>query len=53
MLLAEREAVRSGLSALNALHIAAALMLAADELVTTEGLRKPIHRATSARVIAN
>ncbi len=52
MFLAEREAARSGLSALDALHIAAALMLAADELVTPEGLEKPIHRATAVRMIA-
>ena len=50
--LAEREAARSGLSALDALHIAAALMLAANEFVTTEGIRKPIHRTTGVRVVA-
>lgn len=51
--LAEHEAVPSGLSALDALHVAAAMMLGADELVTTEGLRKPIHRVTGVRVIAS
>jgi predicted nucleic acid-binding protein len=50
--LAEDEAARSGLNALDALHVASAVMLAADQLVTTEGLRKPIHRATSVRVTA-
>ncbi len=50
--LAEQEAARYGLSALDALHVAGASMLGADELVTTEGLRKPIHRATSVRVVA-
>jgi predicted nucleic acid-binding protein len=49
---AEQEAAQHGLSALDALHVAAALMLGADELVTTEGPRKPIHRATSVRVVA-
>lgn len=48
---AEREAARHGLNALDALHVAAAGLLGAAELVTTEGPRKPIHRATSVRVI--
>ena len=48
----EHEAVRFGLSALDALHVAAAGMLGADELVTTEGPRKLIHRATNVRVVA-
>ncbi|HEX8070209.1 MAG TPA: PIN domain-containing protein [Pyrinomonadaceae bacterium] len=34
-----------GLSALDALHVAAALAGGADELVTTEGATKPMHRA--------
>ncbi|MGH8573786.1 MAG: type II toxin-antitoxin system VapC family toxin [Gammaproteobacteria bacterium] len=50
--LAERDGARYGLSALDALHVTAASMLGADELVTTEGLRKSIHRATSVRVVA-
>lgn len=50
--LAEQEAGRYGLNALDALHVAAAGMLDADELVTTEGPRKPIHRATDVRVVA-
>jgi predicted nucleic acid-binding protein len=37
-------ASRSGLSALDALHAAAALSLGADEIVTTEKLGRPIHR---------
>jgi predicted nucleic acid-binding protein len=49
---AEQEAARFGLSALDALHIAAALALAADQLVTTEGPRKPIHRAEGVRIVA-
>jgi len=40
------EASRSGLSALDALHVAAAVSVRADELVTTEGRGKPIHRVT-------
>jgi hypothetical protein len=49
--LAEQEAAHSGLSALDGLHVAAALMLDADELVTTEGPRKPIHRVTQPRIV--
>jgi len=37
-------ASRYGLSALDALHAAAALSLGADEIVTTERLGRPIHR---------
>jgi len=48
---AEQEAAQYGLSALDALHVAAALMLSADEFVTTEGLRRPIHRAMGVRVV--
>jgi predicted nucleic acid-binding protein len=39
------EACDLGLAALDALHIAAALSVGATELVTTEKLDKPIHRA--------
>lgn len=49
---AEREATRHGLNALDALHVAAAIMLGADEFVTTEGPRKPIHRVTGVKVVA-
>lgn len=48
---AEWEAARYGLNALDALHVAAAVLLGAEELVTTEGPRKPIHRTTSVRVV--
>lgn len=40
-----------GLSALDALHVAAAIALHADELVTTEGPGKPIHRVTDVRIV--
>jgi hypothetical protein len=40
------------LSALDALHVTAAMMLAADELVTSEGLRQPIFRVTELRVVS-
>ena len=48
---AEWEAARYGLNALDALHVAAAVLLGADELVTTEAPRKPIHRTASIRVV--
>lgn len=48
---AEREANRHGLNGMDALHVAAALLLGADELVTTEGPRKPIHRVAGVRVV--
>ncbi|HSS78458.1 MAG TPA: PIN domain-containing protein [Thermoanaerobaculia bacterium] len=41
---AEKVAFRSGLSALDALHIAAARAVGADELITSEKPGKPIHR---------
>ena len=44
------EAVKVGLSAIDALHVAAAAAVGADELVTTERHGKPIHRATSVSV---
>jgi predicted nucleic acid-binding protein len=48
---AEAEARRHGLGALDALHLAAAHLLGADELVTTEGLHKPVHRSRLVRVV--
>ena len=33
-----------GLSAIDALHVAAAILVEADELITSEALSKPIHR---------
>ena len=50
--LAEGEAARYGLSALDGLHIAAAKLLGADEFVTTERPGKPVHRATGMDVVA-
>lgn len=39
-----------GLSALDGLHVAAALTVGADELVTTEGTSKPMHRAAGVKI---
>jgi len=47
---AYQEACRLGLAAVDALHVAAAIALHADELVTTEKREKPMHRVTSIKV---
>ena len=47
---AQSLASRFGLSALDALHVAAALSVGADEILTTERFEKPIHRVTEIRV---
>lgn len=49
---AYRHAAQYGLSALDALHVAAAIALGADELITAEGKGKPIHRVTALRVVS-
>jgi predicted nucleic acid-binding protein len=49
---AEREASNLGLAVMDALHLAAALAVGAEEIVTTEDLNKPIHRATTLKVIS-
>lgn len=46
------EACNSGLAALDALHVAAAVSIGAEELVTTEKPDKPIHRATGITVVS-
>ncbi|MBC6476253.1 MAG: PIN domain-containing protein [Hormoscilla sp. GM102CHS1] len=40
-----------GIAALDALHVAAAISVGAEELITTEKLSKPIHRATGITVV--
>jgi predicted nucleic acid-binding protein len=47
-----KEALASGLAALDALHVAAAVILRADELVTTEKSDKPIHRTAAVKVVS-
>jgi predicted nucleic acid-binding protein len=44
------EACAHGLAGMDALHVAAAASLGADELVTVEGVNKPIHRTSLVRV---
>lgn len=45
-------AVGSGLAAMDALHVAAAALLGADELVTTESPAKPLHRTSIVAVVS-
>jgi len=49
--LASRESARSGLGAMDALHLAAARLLRADEFVTTEKPTKSIHRSSLVNVV--
>ena len=46
-----REAYEAGLAALDALHVAAALLAGADEIVTIERPEKAIHRARSIKIV--
>ena len=50
--LAISESERHGLAAMDALHAAAALLLGADEFVTTEKPGKPIYRVDGFQVIS-
>jgi predicted nucleic acid-binding protein len=45
-----RVATRAGLSAIDALHVAAAMAVGADELVTAEKPTKPLHRVSGISV---
>jgi predicted nucleic acid-binding protein len=49
---AYRIAQEHGLSAIDALHIAAAIATGAEEFITTEKPGKPIYRVSSINVIA-
>lgn len=49
---AEEEASESGLGAMDALHIAAAISVGATDFITTERLEKSIHRTKSIKVIS-
>ena len=46
------EARKSGLGAMDALHIAAAIFAGAEDFITTEKPGKPIHRVDSIRVLS-
>ncbi|MBW4442097.1 MAG: PIN domain-containing protein [Plectolyngbya sp. WJT66-NPBG17] len=45
-------ACKHGLSVIDALHVAAALAVGADELVTTERSTKPMHHVRKIRVVS-
>lgn len=49
---AQRRANAHGLGAMDALHVAAAISVGADELVTTEKPGKPMHRVEDVKVIS-
>jgi predicted nucleic acid-binding protein len=46
------EARQTGLAAMDALHVAAAASVKADEFITTEKLEKPIHRTTRVKIVS-
>jgi len=46
------EASKCGLSAMDALHVAAAASAGAVDLITTEKAEKPIHRVNSVKVLS-
>jgi predicted nucleic acid-binding protein len=48
---AQAEAAKAGLGAMDALHLAAAHLSRADEFITTEKPPKAIHRSTMVRVV--
>ncbi|MBN3962511.1 hypothetical protein [Nostoc sp. NMS8] len=41
-----------GLAAMDALHVAAALQIKADQMITTEKPTKPMHRVTKIQIIS-
>ncbi|WP_292873330.1 hypothetical protein [Nostoc sp. LPT] len=41
-----------GLAAMDALHVAAALQIKADQLITTEKPTKPMHQVTEIQIIS-
>lgn len=49
---AYQEACLSGLAAVDALHVAAAVLVGATELVTIEKPEKPIHRTAAMKVVS-
>jgi predicted nucleic acid-binding protein len=49
--LALRESQECGLAAMDAFHVAAAHLLRADELITTERAEKSIHRAPNVKIV--
>ncbi|MGB9459229.1 MAG: PIN domain-containing protein [Bryobacteraceae bacterium] len=52
MTLAIDEGGRTGISGIDAIHVACALVAEAEELITTEKSTKPMHRASGVKVIS-
>ena len=52
MKLAMEEAVRHGISAIDALHVSAAAFAGAQELITSEVKSKPMHRTNLIKVVS-
>jgi|SRR5882724_315108 len=50
--LAIEEGGRTGISGIDAIHVACALVAQAEEFITSEGETKPIHRASGIKVIS-
>lgn len=50
--LAQEGAAKYGLGALDALHVASAISVEADEFITTEKSTKPLHRVREVQVIS-
>lgn len=50
--LAINEGARTGISGIDAIHVACALVAGATELITSERSTKPIHRANGIKVIS-
>lgn len=50
--LAIEEGGRTGISGIDAIHVACALVAQAEELITAEGTTKPMHRANGIKVIS-
>ena len=48
---AHQIACTHGLAAMDAIHVAAALQIQADQLITTEKLTKPMHRVKLIQII--
>jgi hypothetical protein len=46
------EGGRTGISGMDAIHVACAVIAEAEELITSERLTKPIHRANGIKVIS-
>jgi predicted nucleic acid-binding protein len=52
MNLAMSEASKCGIAALDALHVAAAVFAGAQELITSEGVNKPMHRTQLVKIVS-